>query len=182
MKPTKSTPVKDRLSHSTTSSANYKVIPTDIFISEAKKLAEKYPNIREDFRELQKQLKKDAITGNYSLGQDCYKVRMAISDKNQGESGGGRVIIEVACHDTACRGAVVCLYIGHRVEQYFRQGFADDGCGALCDGFIDILMAIGVYSFHGNEGVAGSDGPGINGGSVHGDVGIPVYGPDAYIV
>jgi mRNA-degrading endonuclease RelE of RelBE toxin-antitoxin system len=95
MKPTKSTPVKDRLSHSTTSSANYKVIPTDIFISEAKKLAKKYPNIREDFRELQKQLKKDPITGNYSLGQDCYKVRMAISDKNQGESGGARVIIEV---------------------------------------------------------------------------------------
>lgn len=77
------------------SSKNYKIIPTDVFISEAKALAKKYPQIKNDFFELQKNLKRDPITGNTSLGKDCYKVRMAITDKNAGQSGGARVIIEV---------------------------------------------------------------------------------------
>src|SRR2546428_9279066 len=80
---------------SSSSSTNYKIIPTDNFISEAKRVAKKYPNIRADFYELQLQLKEDPITGNDFLGHDCYKVRMAITDKNQGQSGGARVIIEV---------------------------------------------------------------------------------------
>lgn len=99
MKHKKSTPEKSKQNLSTTSSKSYKVIPTDIFIAEAKKLAKKYPNIRNDFYELQKQLKTDPITGHDALGQDCYKVRMAISDKNQGQSGGARVIIEVKIID-----------------------------------------------------------------------------------
>ena len=68
-------------------------------MNEAKKLVKKYPNIKSDFDELQKQLKKDPITGNDSLGKDCYKVRMAISDKNTGESGGARIIIQVKIID-----------------------------------------------------------------------------------
>src|SRR5271154_3355981 len=95
MKLNKSKQERKKQSLSKNSSANYKIIPTDIFISEAKKLAKKYPNIKDDFFELQKILKKDPITGNISLGKDCYKVRMAISDKNSRQSGGARVIIEV---------------------------------------------------------------------------------------
>jgi len=99
MKPTKSTQEENKQDPSTTSSTNYKVIPTDVFVSEAKKLAKKYPHIKNDFHELQKQLKKDPISGNDSLGQSCYKVRMPISDKNKGQSGGARVIIEVKVID-----------------------------------------------------------------------------------
>ncbi len=95
MKLNKSKQERKKQNLSKNSSANYKIIPTDIFISEAKKLAKKYPNIKDDFFELQKILKKDPITGNISLGKDCYKVRMAISDKNSGQSGGARIIIEV---------------------------------------------------------------------------------------
>ena len=95
MKLNKSKQERKKQSLSKNSSANYKIIPTDIFISEAKKLAKKYPNIKDDFFELQKILRKDPITGNISLGKDCYKVRMAISDKNSGQSGGARIIIEV---------------------------------------------------------------------------------------
>lgn len=95
MKLNKSKQERKKQNLSKNSSANYKIIPTNIFISEAKKLAKKYPNIKDDFFELQKILKKDPITGNISLGKDCYKVRMAISDKNSGQSGGARIIIEV---------------------------------------------------------------------------------------
>ena len=78
-----------------TSSANYKIIPTTIFMSQAGKLAKKYPLIKGDFEALAKQLKKDPTTGNDSLGKDCYKVRMQITGKSGGQSGGARVIIEV---------------------------------------------------------------------------------------
>lgn len=89
---------KNKPNHSTSSSTNYKVFTTDIFIKEAKKLKKKYPNIGNDFKELAKELKQDPITGNDPLGQDCYKVRMAITDKNQGKSGGARVIVGVLNH------------------------------------------------------------------------------------
>ncbi len=84
---------------STSSSKNFKVITTDNFIKEAKKLKKKYPSISGDFAQLQTRLKKDPITGNDFLGTDCYKVRMPISDKNCGDRGGARVIIEVKIVD-----------------------------------------------------------------------------------
>jgi mRNA-degrading endonuclease RelE of RelBE toxin-antitoxin system len=73
----------------------YKVIPTQNFLDEAKKLQKKYPNIKKDFLDLAESLKKDPITGHDHITANCYKVRMAITDKGKGESGGARVIINV---------------------------------------------------------------------------------------
>lgn len=64
-------------------------------MSEAKKLKKKYPNLGEDLKELRKQLKEDPITGHDPLGAGCYKVRMELTDKVSGKSGGARVIIQV---------------------------------------------------------------------------------------
>ena len=83
----------------TPSSKNYKVFPTTIFMEQAKKLAKKYPLIKEDFRQLSKQLKQDPISSNDFMGRDCYKVRMMITGKSRGQSGGARVIIEVKIID-----------------------------------------------------------------------------------
>lgn len=74
---------------------NYKIIPTQNFLDEAKVLLKKYPNIKKDFLNLAKELKKDPITGNDRLIDDCYKVRMQITDKGSGKSGGARVIVNV---------------------------------------------------------------------------------------
>lgn len=74
---------------------NYKIIPTQNFLDEAKELLKKYPNIKKDFLDLAKDLKVDPITGHDKLANDCYKVRMQISDKGSGKSGGARVIINV---------------------------------------------------------------------------------------
>jgi mRNA-degrading endonuclease RelE of RelBE toxin-antitoxin system len=79
----------------TTSSKNYKVYPTTIFMEQAKKLAKKYPLIKEDFKELQNKLKKDPITGNDFMRKNCLKVRMMITGKSKCQSGGARIIIEV---------------------------------------------------------------------------------------
>jgi mRNA-degrading endonuclease RelE of RelBE toxin-antitoxin system len=79
----------------TNSSIIYKVIPTQGFIEEANALKRKYPNIKQDFLDLAEMLKRDPISGNVSLGKNCYKVRMPISDKGRGQSGGARLIINV---------------------------------------------------------------------------------------
>ncbi len=83
----------------TTSSKHYKVLITEVFEKQAQKLAKKFPLIKGDFLELSKQLKKDPITGNDSLGKDCYKIRMKITGKPKGQSGGARVIVEVKIKD-----------------------------------------------------------------------------------
>lgn len=77
----------------------FKVITTSPFRKEAEKLKKKYPKIKDDFLELADKLKKNPISGNDSLGRNCYKVRMQISDKGNGESGGARVIINVIIED-----------------------------------------------------------------------------------
>lgn len=52
---------------------------------------EKYPSLSTDLLQLTKQLETDPNQGN-ALGKSCYKVRMSISSKKQGKSGGARVI------------------------------------------------------------------------------------------
>jgi mRNA-degrading endonuclease RelE of RelBE toxin-antitoxin system len=64
-------------------------------MTEAKKLKKKYPSLSEDLKLLRQRLKDDPILGNDSLGSGCYKVRMELSDKVAGKSGGARVIIQV---------------------------------------------------------------------------------------
>ncbi len=64
---------------------------TDSFDKSAKKLFKKYPSFIKDLQSLKIQLLKNPTDG-IQLGKDCYKMRMSISSKNKGKSGGGRVI------------------------------------------------------------------------------------------
>jgi hypothetical protein len=70
---------------------SYKVELTDNFKKEAKKLIKKYPSLRTEIAELGKELAQSPTTG-ISLGNDVYKIRLAIASKNKGKSGGARVI------------------------------------------------------------------------------------------
>ena len=69
----------------------YKVKFIPKFERELKRLAKKYPSLKTDFSILIKILKENPTSG-ISLGNNCYKVRMAISSKSKGKSGGARVI------------------------------------------------------------------------------------------
>lgn len=70
---------------------SYKIIPTSEFEKELKKLAKKYPSLKDDLGVLVQSLTIYPTQGT-ALGNNCYKIRLAISSKGKGKSGGSRVI------------------------------------------------------------------------------------------
>lgn len=61
------------------------------FKTAAKPLLKKYPSLSTDLDKLEKQLQLHPKLGT-PLGHNAYKVRLKISSKGKGKSGGGRVI------------------------------------------------------------------------------------------
>ena len=72
-------------------SMSYSVKTIPKFEKELKRLAKKHPSLKSDFSALLKSLKENPSQGT-SLGNDCYKIRMTITSKGKGKSGGSRVI------------------------------------------------------------------------------------------
>lgn len=68
-----------------------KLVTSDRFFRELKRLSKKYPSIKNDVRVLGLSLLEHPEQGA-PLGKDCYKIRLAIASKGRGKSGGGRVI------------------------------------------------------------------------------------------
>ena len=73
---------------------SYVVVTADSFRKDAKKLLKKYPSLADEIEELINSLEENPTLGT-PLGQDCYKIRLAIKSKNKGKSGGARVITNV---------------------------------------------------------------------------------------
>ncbi len=61
------------------------------FLRQSKRLLKKYKSLADDLEQLIANLAENPEQGK-SLGKSCYKVRMAITSKNKGKSGGARVI------------------------------------------------------------------------------------------
>ncbi|WP_236979490.1 addiction module toxin RelE [Membranihabitans maritimus] len=61
------------------------------FKKSAKKLAKKYPSLKHDLEKLGKQLSNNPNLGT-PLGKNLYKIRISITGKKRGKSGGARVI------------------------------------------------------------------------------------------
>ncbi len=70
---------------------SFNVYTTDFFDKELKRLAKKYPTVKNDFKALVDSLKQEPKQ-EQPLGKDCYKIRMTITSKSKGKSGGSRVI------------------------------------------------------------------------------------------
>lgn len=70
---------------------NYKFSTVVDFEKDVKQLSKKYPSIANDLKILKEELLVNPTQGT-ALGKDCYKIRMAISSKRKGKSGGARVI------------------------------------------------------------------------------------------
>ena len=64
---------------------------TPEFQKEYKRLAKKYISVKTDVQTLVAELQENPTLG-ISLGRGAYKIRMAITTKNKGKSGGARVI------------------------------------------------------------------------------------------
>ena len=69
----------------------FKVEATPQFLAEAKKLAKKYPSLKNDIGTLSTQLAANPVMGT-ALGNNIYKIRMSITSKGKGKSGGARII------------------------------------------------------------------------------------------
>ena len=94
---------------------SYKVHTIPNFDRRFKKLSKKYRSLKEDLRALAAQLSQDPHAGA-DLGGGVRKVRMAISDKGRGKSGGARVITYTARVDEQS-GVVTLLTIYDKNEQ-----------------------------------------------------------------
>ena len=77
---------------------SYSVIPITKFKKEAKRLVKKYPSLKNELAELNLSLISNPTLGT-PLGNNAYKVRIAIKSKGAGKSGGGRVITYVITED-----------------------------------------------------------------------------------
>jgi mRNA-degrading endonuclease RelE of RelBE toxin-antitoxin system len=73
---------------------NYDIEITALFEKQLKRLSRKFPSLKKEYANLVSMLKQEPKSGT-ALGNNCYKVRIAIASKGKGKSGGGRVITHV---------------------------------------------------------------------------------------
>ncbi|MCF8372908.1 MAG: type II toxin-antitoxin system RelE/ParE family toxin [Bacteroidales bacterium] len=80
---------------------SFNIIVTESFKKQAKGIAKKHHSLKSDLEKLVDSLEENPTQGE-PLGKDCYKVRIAITSKGKGKSGGSRVITCVKImHQTA---------------------------------------------------------------------------------
>jgi mRNA-degrading endonuclease RelE of RelBE toxin-antitoxin system len=70
---------------------SYSILPTHRFAKELKRLVKKFPSLKKEYSELISDIVNDPETGTF-VGNNCYKIRIAIESKGKGKSGGARVI------------------------------------------------------------------------------------------
>jgi hypothetical protein len=102
---------------------SYKVDTIAPFRKEAKKLIKKYPSLKNELEELGNRLSDDPTTGT-ALGNNCFKIRLAINSKGKGKSGGARVIT----HFYVSEGTIFLLSI---FDKSIRENISDSQIKAL---------------------------------------------------
>ena len=70
---------------------SFEVLVTDSFEKSLKKIAKKHKSIKNDLKLLALQLLENPKLGK-PLGKNCFKIRLGISSKGKGKSGGARII------------------------------------------------------------------------------------------
>ncbi len=73
---------------------SYKVKTLHVFERQAKRLIKKYVSLKYELLNLIKELKENPEIGT-PIGNNCYKIRLAIASKSKGKSGGARVLINI---------------------------------------------------------------------------------------
>ena len=73
---------------------NFSIKITAKFKRRAKLLLKKFPSFKQDLSNLINSLESNPMQGT-PIGNDCYKIRLAIKSKGKGKSGGARVITHV---------------------------------------------------------------------------------------
>ena len=68
-----------------------KIIPTKCFERELKRLAKKFPSLKNEFAKLIGDININPEAGTF-IGNNCYKIRLATQSKGKGKRSGMRVI------------------------------------------------------------------------------------------
>jgi len=69
----------------------YNVLAIPPFDRQLKRLAKKFPSLKAEYSALVEELEENPEKGT-SLGNNCFKIRLAIASKGRGKSGGARVV------------------------------------------------------------------------------------------
>ena len=77
---------------------SYSVKSISVFEKQTKRLTKKYVSLKKELLELVQELKENPEKGT-NLGNNCYKIRIAIASKNKGKSGGARIITNFVVTD-----------------------------------------------------------------------------------
>ncbi len=104
---------------------SYKIASIPQFDRDVKKLAKKYPSIKNDIAILAKELSEKPREGD-AVFKNCYKVRMAIASKGKGKRAGARVITYILIQETT----VLLLSIYDKSE---KSSISDNEILALID-------------------------------------------------
>ncbi|WP_028296678.1 type II toxin-antitoxin system RelE/ParE family toxin [Olivibacter sitiensis] len=91
---------------------SYSVITIKSFDRQVKRLIKKYPSLKAELVNLVLLLKENAEYG-VSLGNNCFKIRIAITSKGKGKSGGARIITNFYVQEST----VILLTIYDKSEQ-----------------------------------------------------------------
>ncbi len=73
---------------------SYSILPTHRFEKELKRLVKKFPSLKVEYAELIEKITQNPEAGTF-IGNNCYKIRVAIESKGKGKSGGARAITYV---------------------------------------------------------------------------------------
>ncbi len=77
---------------------SFNVKTISVFERQAKRLMKKFPSLKKEIQTLISELKEKPEKGT-SIGHNCYKIRLAITSKGKGKSGGARVITHLVFKD-----------------------------------------------------------------------------------
>lgn len=94
---------------------NYSIVLDKTFEREVKRLSKRYASLKEDLKDLRNELEQNPLSG-IDLGGGLRKIRMRITSKGKGKSGGARVItftVIVAVDETE----INLLYIYDKAER-----------------------------------------------------------------
>ena len=97
---------------------NYNVSSIPLFDKQAKRLAKKYPSLKCELTELFETLASEPQQGE-ALGNNFFKIRLAIASKGKGKSGGARIITFIKVVQNNC---LSCFHLRQiwKIE-YYRQ-------------------------------------------------------------
>src|SRR5258707_13778 len=101
---------------------SFEVEVTFYFKRQVKRLAKKYPSLIKELNELVTSLEISPVQG-VSIGRGCYKIRLSISSKGKGKSGGARVIIHV--QTTKSKGYLLSIYDKSEMENISASDLLD---------------------------------------------------------